>query len=586
MVPAVLGNISPSSNPPQIVVAALRALIEIASSASLAGPASPLDIHGLAENVFTPQHIDSLNAMLSMTSPNILAQSQIMLASTLICRLCRDERHQQALGMAGILDSLAAQLARFVVSDGLVVPGAKDVAYGDGLDKVFPVAALPGAKIGPILEAISCIIGDSKYRANRLVYCPSMLATFPLVKLEHGKDGKGVSHPGLTAMEYILPTLPTASSRNSSATQSSYATPDRIDSRTSSRTSLHKLGTATFWDSARSHASANNNGDGSSEDFESPLIPWLIYKVRSLEDYDRLMAAAVLATLFKAGLGRKSVRETSIGLLVVPVVVGMIAKNDKDGVEPVESADDDMQLRILEKAPAILARLITDSEYLQKAAFDCDAVKILTKLLKRAYQPAATVSQPKYWSPNPDTGMDIETALSLAQLGDSGQNPLLAHKIALRESALKAIGAMSAGKEDYRKALVAEDFVPYVVESLCEFPRKPKPAKDKPTGEPVRTEVAAAYGVNPLSVIIAGCHVVRTLARSVSILRTALVDHAVTLPIFRFMQHHDINVQIAATATIINLVVEVSPVREVSADGSLIPNHPSPVSLVVLWTNM
>jgi hypothetical protein len=160
--------------------------------------------------------------------------------------------------------------------------------------------------------------------------------------------------------------------------------------------------------------------------------------------------------------------------------------------------------------------------------------------------------------------MDVESTASFAQLGDHGQNPLLAHRILLRESALKAIGALSAGKEDYRKALVAEDFVPFVVESLCEYPRKPKQAKDKPSHDAARTGPWPAYGKNPQSVIIAGCHVVRTLARSVSILRTSLVDHAVTMPIFRFMRHPNINVQIAATATIINLVVEVSPVREVS----------------------
>lgn len=505
--------------------------------------------------------------MLSMTSSKYILQTEVLLASTLICRLCREERHQHALTMGGVLDSLAAQLARFAVTDGLVVPGAEEHAYGDGLYEVFPEPVPAGAKIGPILEAISCVIGDSKYRANRLIYSPSIMAIFPSVKFEPYEDPRDPHqmqpprHNGFTAMEFILPSLPNTVSRTPSAAQSSFPTPDRSDSRTSSRTSLSKFGSSAVWDSPRFQA-AGNSGDASNDDIESPFIPWLIHLVRSLSDYERLMAAAVLAALFKAGLGRKSVRETSIGLLVVPILIGLISKNDKDGIEILDSSDM-VRLQILEKAPAILARMITDSDYLQKAAFDCDAVKVLTRLLKRAYQPITDMIQPKYWSPNPDTGMDVESSSPLAQLGDNGQDPLLAHRILLRESALKAIGALSAGKEDYRKALVAEDFVPFVVESLCEFPRKPKQAKDKPANEPARTGPTPAYGTNPQSVIIAGCHVVRTLARSVSILRTALVDHAVTLPIFRFMRHPNINVQIAATATIINLVVEVSPVREV-----------------------
>ncbi|POR31868.1 Armadillo repeat-containing protein 8 [Tolypocladium paradoxum] len=565
VVPAVLGNMSPLANPPQIVLAALKALTDIADAAALALPSSPLDIHSLADNVFSPQHIESLNVMLSMSSPKHLLQSQVTLASGLICRLCRDERHQHALATSGVLDSLATQLARFAVRDGLVVPGAEELAYSDGLCDVFPESAYAGSKIGPILEAIAAILGDSRYRANRLVHSPALLAIFPSVKFESYKGAQSQQR-ALTAMEFILPAVPAvpASSRSQSASQSSLPTPDRSDSRTSSRTSLNKFGPAAAWGSPRVQA-VGNNGDSAVEDIETPLIPWLIHLVRTLGEYDRLMAAAVLAALFKAGLGRKAVRETSIGLLVIPILVGMAAKIDRDGPDS-EGPTNATQRLILEKTPAVLARLMTDSESLQKAAYDCDAVRVLTKLLKRAYQPVPELDQPRYWSPQADSGMDVEGASASTQLGQDGQDPLLAHRMKLREASLKAIGALSAGKEDYRKALVAEDVVPYVVESLCEYPRKPRQAKerskDKPGSEAARKGPSAAYGTNAVSVIIAGCHVVRMLARSVSVLRTALVDYGVALPVFQFMTHRDINVQIAATATIINLVVEVSPVRE------------------------
>ncbi|QPH05887.1 hypothetical protein C2857_003948 [Epichloe festucae Fl1] len=556
VVPAILTNISPYKSPPQIVLASLQALVDISTAAELALPTSPLNVQTLADQFFTLSNIESINAILSMTSSNYLYQSQVKLASTLIYRTCREERHQNALVVGGVLDSLAAQLARFAVADGLVVPGANDLAIKDGLGRVFPEPATVGSRIGPLLEATGCIIGDSKYRASRLVYSPTFLAIFPSIRFQSTKDSYASSQQALTAMELIIPSLPTPISK----AQSAFPTPDRADSRISSRTSLHKFGASAMWDSPRFH-SAGNNTETSNEDIESPLIPWLIHLVRSLKDYDRLMAAAVLAALFKAGLGRKGVREITVGLLVVPILVAMIAKSDKDGLD-VSDPSDATAVLILEKGPAVLARLITDIEYLQKAAVDCDAVKVLTKLLKRSYQPLPDTGPPKPWSPHADTGMDVESTSPVAQLGDSGLHPLLAHRTKMRESCLKAIGALSAGKEDYRNALVAEDLVPYVVESLSEFPRKPRSAKDKAANEQPRTGPSAAYGSNPLSVIIAGCHVVRTLARSVSVLRTALVDHAVTMPIFRFLRHPDVNVQIAATATVINLVVEVSPVRE------------------------
>ncbi|KAF4594875.1 armadillo repeat protein [Ophiocordyceps camponoti-floridani] len=567
-VPAILANsFSPHVNAPQIVVAASRALTEIARAADLASPGSPLDVQSLADSLFVPEHIESLNVMLSMTSSKHVLQSQPTLAAGLIYRLCRDERHQHALVIAGVLDSLATQLARFAVRDGLVVPGAEELAYSDGLYEVFPEPAVTGAPIGPILEAIAAVLGDSKYRANRLVYSPAILATFPSIKCDPQKGPPG-QPSALTAMEHLLPPMPVSFPRSQSVSNlCASQPPDRSAvSRSSSRVSLSKFGTAAIWESPR----AQTQGDGTAEDVESPLIPWLLYLVRTLAGYELLMAANVLAALFKAGLGRKSVRETSIGLLVIPILVGILTRDDekakkKDKDKEPESVDEPEEQLIVEKVPAILARFITDSDYLQKATYDCGAVKVLSKLLKRAYQPVPHMDRPKYWSPEPTAVAEPQSSSASARLGEGGQNALLVHHVKLREATLRAIGALSAGNEDYRKALVADDLVPCVVESLWKFPRKPRQAKERPkdrAAEPVRRGPSAAYGTNTVSVIVAGCHVVRMLARSVSILRTALVDNSIALPIFYFLRHDDVNVQIAATATVINLVVEVSPVRE------------------------
>ncbi|KAG5971933.1 hypothetical protein E4U55_000986 [Claviceps digitariae] len=565
VVPAILTNISPYASPPQIVVASLRALLDISTATASTPPTAPFSVKALADQIFTLSNIESMNASLSMTLSHHLFQSQVRLVSLLICRLCRDERHQNALVTAGVLDSLAAQLAKFAVADGLVVPGAKDLATQDGLSQLLPEPATTSSRIGPLLEAISCIIGDSKYRASRLVYSPVFLAIFPGIRLEPSKHSNGSCSQALTAMELILPSLPIPDSKSQSAAPSTtFCTSDRAaDSRTPSRSTLwNKSSASAAWDSPRFHT-AGHNTETSTEDTESPLIPWLIHLVRSLDDYDRLMAAAVLAALFKAGLGRKGVRETTIGLLVVPILVGMIAKNDKDGLDVLDPSDA-THLLIIEKGPAVLARLMMDNEYLLKAAMDCGVDKILVRLLKRSYEPLTDAGRPpKPWSPHPDTGMEVENTSPVARLGDTGLHPLLAHRTSMRESCLKAIGALSSANEEYRKALVAEDVVPYVVESLSEFPRKPKSSKDKSAAnEQPHHGPSPAYGCNPVSVIIAACHVVRTLARSVCILRTSLVDHAVTMPVFRFLRHPDVNVQIAATATVINLVVEVSPVRE------------------------
>jgi len=69
--------------------------------------------------------------------------------------------------------------------------------------------------------------------------------------------------------------------------------------------------------------------------------------------------------------------------------------------------------------------------------------------------------------------------------------------------------------------------------------------------------------VNSIDVLIAACGAIRALSRSVGILRTTLIDNGVAMPVFRLLQHPDIEVQIAATATVCNLVTDVSPMREV-----------------------
>jgi hypothetical protein len=324
-----------------------------------------------------------------------------------------------------------------------------------------------------------------------------------------------------------------------------------------------------------------SNG-GSTGEIESPFIPWLVNLVRRSDEYERLLATSVLAALIKSGVASKGSREASLGLLVVPLLVELIAKNDKE-TSDVNEVDISAKRTILERAPVVLARMITDSEYLQKAAFECQAVPVLSQLLKHAYWPVKESEQPHYWSPQADIEMDIEIENNspVARLGKEGQNELLVHRLKVRESTLKAIAALAGGKEDYRKDFISNNLVTYVVESLSEYPRKPQTPKERTperTGtaaDSTRNEETPGYGANPASVIAAGCHVVRMLSRSVSILRTLLADYGVALYVLDLMKHPDVNVKVAASSAICNLVLEVSPVREVSLKDCLLAraNH-------------
>jgi hypothetical protein len=480
-------------------------------------------------------------------------------------------------------------LASFVVAEGLAIPGAEILAQRDGLQEFFPLGAPSNARLDVILEAISVIIADSKFRASQLLYSPSILAVLPVTQSTEfmanqntraawnafNTAGLSTRQNQLNAVDFLLPCVPLHQPKGITAQASAFPPLGTSGSRESLIQNGRKYNGASLpsWTDAISSdigVLPNDNSSADSEEPESPLIAYLIYLLRAHSDIDRLMAASVLTVLYRAGLTHKT-RETAIGLLVVPLLVYMLDEDfypskSKDAFADAEATSLDWTVK--EKAPAVIAMLITDSEYLQKAAFDANAVGKLSKMLKISYDPVPESSELHPWSPeSSERDEDMETS-QISQLGHEGQSPLLVHKINVRESTLKAIAALVPFKDEYRKAIVDQGIIPYIVESMSQHPGKPTPKVGEKSEKAVNgssgEEATQGYGLNPVNVLIAACGAVRALSRSVSILRTSLVDNGVAGPIFNLLKHPDIEVQIAATATVCNLVTDVSPMRNVS----------------------
>ncbi|KAK0613820.1 armadillo repeat protein [Immersiella caudata] len=584
-IPAILSHISPSENPPQLVLTALRALRDIADASALASPSPFDDVTALSDLLFKPQHLNSMNTVLASTSDAVATQEQKCIVANLISRLCKTPQHQNLLAGQGILDSLASQLASFAVLRGEVIPGAEVLARSDGLDDMIPDPAPLGLDLAPVLEAISTIIADSRYRACMLMYSPAMLAIFPNAEFTPAtKEAKAARNAlevsGLStarsrnpaAMEYLLPVVPITQPRSLSAL--AQFPPLGFSPSSDNLVSAARPITTKFsgWDPSR-FDSAGSNGDADAEDAESPLIPWLIHLVRTTDGLERVMAASVLATLYKAGFALPE-REVAIGLLVVPLLCTLIRDHDKPLPPTVQSSsfiDRDVALdwAILERTPAVLARLLADSDYLQQAAQECGAMKMVHKLLKDAYEPLKVQIASRPWSPNPEHSTPREDGLPTCSVGVPGHLPVYAHNIKMRESMLKLVAGLVANKEDYRKAIADHDVLPYIVESLSATPSKPKNAKEKSKAEKDGDEEdmeihreSSPYGSNPNAVIMAACHVIRVLSRSPSNLRTVLTDHGVAKPIFRLLKHNVADIQIAACGAVCNLVLNHSPMRE------------------------
>lgn len=581
----ILSNIPPADNPPQVVIAALRAAVKIAEASTLAPPTSATDVANLADVVFVPVVLDAFRDILTSLATHHTAQTQINLVAKLISLLCREERFRVDLANQGILEALATNLAAVVVARGFVVPGAENVAQSEGVLDLIPEPAAACTDVTAILEASSAIIGDSRWRASVLVYAPSLVAVFPhpgsprrskcmkaCVNSFEMAGLSSIASKDLGALDCFLPVVPEHQVKGTAI--SSFpplgSPPPRDYLASSKAPSIKWIASSLNWDTAQTDT-PGANAEGLVEETESPLIPWLIHTVRSAEGMERIMAASVLTSLHRAGLANKS-REAYMGHLIVPILLQTLEDIGITCGAAAEATFVDVKTAtnwsIIERSLAILARLIVDSEFLQKCAFDCDGVKIVSTYLKSAYEPLTSKSS-KAWSPNSrrENAREREIGLPTSRLGTGGQLPLQVHRARVRENALKAVAGLAASKDDYRKALVEQDLVPFIVESLSPNPSNPK-NKERPKS-PKRAPLEdgvydAAYGVNPMTVIVAACHALRMLARSVSILRTTLEDNAVATPAFRLLRHPDIDIQIAASALMCNLVTDVAPMRDVS----------------------
>ncbi|KAK9417481.1 putative Armadillo-type protein [Seiridium unicorne] len=542
---------------PRIVLAALRVLRDVAEACASAPTFSSLDPNALADILFSNTYLDSFSTIIAQADTTREAVPQVTIVARLISTLCREEKHQYALVNHGILDGLATKLASFAVAEGQVVPRAEVIARSENLFQYIPVGAKPGGlHLADILSAIGAIITDSAFRSCRLLYSPSILAVFPSTDSDWGISLRPESRlAGLRPtkqkeyepMDLLLPYMP-----NQIRQQQQQQQPPSSARAATSRFHSNIAGDMEF-----------DAKEQDEEEAESPLIPWLISLVRSRDGGEALAAASVLTSLYKCGFAYKS-REATLGLLVVPKLLQLLTAAS-------ESSNQDYPLsscwEVIEQTPAILARLITDSELLQKAASDSSAVKTLAKLLKSTYDSQLPITA-QLWSPSEDMQFPHGNAAD-SRLGEAGLHPLLAHRIRVRESTLKAIGAIAAFKEEYRKAVVDQDTVPYIVESLNPSPGRPKQPRTS-TENSINEEGSGQFGNNPTSVIIAACYAIRMLSRSVSTLRTTLVDNGVAMPINSLLLHPNIDVQIASSAAICNLVTDFSPMRETLTRANIV----------------
>ena len=559
ILPPLLEAISPNEIPSKLLVATLRTLNQIVDAVaqekpwtdSFDGPLrSPLSI-SVHEQIYTKPVIENFAQILAQTLPSTTVQQQISWTAKLIIKTCREEDQRKILLDAGVLDLLATKLATIAAMD-------EQSQRAENACSAREEPPLP--YLSDIMEAIAAIIRDSYFNTARFLYSQPIQQLFgwPKAGTIGSYEGYSASSSPTTSWDRLIPRLQTIQSKS--------------DSYTKSWPALGTFNSAGSSDSYRLPSvetlQPNSSRTIITDESENPLFIWLMFVARRGEGRERLSACWLLALLKKFGEKwpmndpTRTTRERHFSYLVVPLIVKMIQEANPMSDQSRRNISLSPQAReenmfVLERSPLVLAEIVMGNKALQNAAVDAKILPVLIQILKKSFDPVVTSSKP-LWQPRSSSpqARDPMIDATSSTLGRSGLSPEILHAFKYRESALLALAAMADSQDPLRKTIIEIGAATYIIDSLVPF--------DRSSSRQNASSTAAKDG-NPAPVLIAACKVTRSLSRSISVLRTSLIDHGIAQPSFDLLTHPNVKVQIAATEVITNLVLEVSPMRTVGS---------------------
>lgn len=555
VVPPLLEALDPTETSSQLITATLRALNAIVDAAGLErlrlehadGPVTSSLLDTVRKYIYTEPVIKRLSKILSRCHPeNVHIYQAISLTANLITKTCQQESDKSLLVEWGILDQLAANLAG---------AAARDAPWLRMEIRTFAAEAeLPENYLPDILDAAAAIIKNSSYNTARLVYSNRILQVF-------GLCWDGDNEDEVSQWAKLSPRLHTFQNKSDSYARIWPAlTPTNLSTTDEPVSQILRLEGRTFV----------------SDEPESPLFVWLTAVARRSDFRARASACWLLAllnnTAEKWGVAEPSrvTRERHFAVLVVPLVVEMIKQlnagltSSKTGSRSMPASTKERR-HLLERSMLILSELVVRSRPQQNAAYEGKILPVLFQILKRSFDPI-TVTSTRLWSPKTEPAQVPSYSIDKASstLGSPGLNLDVQHAFRSRKRAFDALAAMAESQDPIRKAEIDQGIMKYIVDSMNPFTAAGSSDPSECTDE----STISMKGGNPTHVILAACKAAKMLTRSVYLLRTSLIDADISVPLKALLKYPDTRVQVAATQALTNLLMDLSPLHDVSRSRS------------------
>lgn len=547
-VPQILVDTLLTEVGPRLVTATLQALKALATFWATAEE-SNID-YDFWSALFNVQSLEVFHGLLSKTDSSSASKQELRLVADTISVLPDSASSTKSLiTNCSLLDTLTSLL---------VAHAADKLVWYNG-DTSHLTSPPPPTSLPSILAAISTIIQGSNYRTQRFILASSVRDLFMNARSEasDSRAGFGPRHGFANPYDTLLPPLHIPAYRTVS----------------------HNPGSNNF--PALKTMQSGKNGNGSSDgsqpagdiDHSNAVVGWLLVLVRSMQGLNRLVALRLLALVSNAiesdpvGASHKTEftqktreRQKQMALLAVPLAVRLVqAANEGKSSDGIDEDKDSYGIR--EQACAVLALLIEGSTQLQVAAVDAGAVKHVCPILKKSFD-NVPFAKPM-WSTKSNTSNNANVP-ETCRLGSSTFPPEIFHAMRCRQGALRALAALAAKEDIHRKAIIESGVVGCIIDSL-----KPFVANAAADALNNRSQIAPKDG-NTIPVILAACGAAQSMSRSVSVLRTSLIDGGIAKPLIVLLTHPSLEVQIAATNVCCNLLPDFSPMRDDLSEGNVV----------------